>query len=92
MTKRYLLFSGSDYYPEGGTGDFRGSFDTIEEAKACDGSWIPTGYSDREWPSWKEIVDSTDFSSVGYWDHTAARWNPGGLNGWFKSRQEYLDA
>lgn len=26
--KRYLVFAGYDYYPEGGWGDFQGSFDT----------------------------------------------------------------
>lgn len=30
--KRYLLFGGSTYYPEGGWADFRGAFDSIEEA------------------------------------------------------------
>ena len=32
--KRYLLFSGNDYYPTGGWGDFVDDFDTIEEAEA----------------------------------------------------------
>ena len=31
--KRYLLFSGYTYYPDGGWEDFRGSFRTLEEAK-----------------------------------------------------------
>ncbi len=31
--KRYLLFSGDEYYPLGGWNDFKGSFDTLEEAK-----------------------------------------------------------
>lgn len=30
--KRYLLFMYDDYYPGGGWNDFRGSFDTPEEA------------------------------------------------------------
>lgn len=30
--KRFLLFAGFNYYPEGGWSDFRGSFDTAEEA------------------------------------------------------------
>lgn len=30
--KRYLLFYGETYYPAGGWGDFRGSFDTLREA------------------------------------------------------------
>jgi hypothetical protein len=32
--KRYMLFSGNQYYPAGGMDDFRGSFDTIDEAKS----------------------------------------------------------
>ena len=30
--KRFLLFSGWNYYPSGGVDDFNGSFDTKEEA------------------------------------------------------------
>lgn len=30
--KRYLLFSGDDYYPCGGWDDFEGDFDTLEES------------------------------------------------------------
>jgi hypothetical protein len=30
--KRYLLFTYEDYYPGGGWSDFRGSFDTPEDA------------------------------------------------------------
>ena len=29
----FYLFSGDDYYPNGGANDFIGSFSTIEEAK-----------------------------------------------------------
>jgi hypothetical protein len=31
--KRYLLFSGSNYYASGGWNDFREDYDTLEEAK-----------------------------------------------------------
>lgn len=31
--KRFLLFVGEEYYPCGGWHDFRGAFDTAEEAK-----------------------------------------------------------
>lgn len=30
--KRYWLFSGDRYYPSGGMDDFKGCFDTVEEA------------------------------------------------------------
>ena len=32
MTKQYFFFSGCDYYPCGGMGDFKGSFGSLEEA------------------------------------------------------------
>ena len=32
--KKYLLFTFLNYYPEGGMQDFRGSFDTLEEAES----------------------------------------------------------
>jgi hypothetical protein len=32
MKKQYLLFAGDDYYPQGGCWDFKGSFNSIEEA------------------------------------------------------------
>lgn len=33
--KRFILFAYSHYYPLGGWHDFRGAFDTIEEAVAA---------------------------------------------------------
>jgi hypothetical protein len=30
--KRYLLFTGTNYYPKGGARDYKGSFDSIEDA------------------------------------------------------------
>ena len=33
MIKKYLLFSYAQYYPSGGIGDLRGSYDSIEEAE-----------------------------------------------------------
>lgn len=32
MNKQFLLFAGDDYYPEGGAYDFKGSFETEEDA------------------------------------------------------------
>lgn len=31
--KRFLLFGGDTYYPRGGMDDFKGDYDTIDEAK-----------------------------------------------------------
>jgi hypothetical protein len=32
--KRFLVFAGDMYYPDGGWNDFRGAYDTLKEAKA----------------------------------------------------------
>lgn len=32
--KKLMLFGHEDYYPSGGWGDFKGDFDTVEEAQA----------------------------------------------------------
>ena len=29
---QYLVFAGDDYYPSGGAGDFRASYETLEQA------------------------------------------------------------
>ena len=33
MTKKYLLFAGNQYYPNGGAEDFIGFYDTVEHAQ-----------------------------------------------------------
>lgn len=53
--KRYLLFMYDQYYPSGGWGDFKGSFDTLEEALA----YTPTTHLDC-----REVVDSHTGESV----------------------------
>jgi hypothetical protein len=49
--KRYLLFAGDDYYPQKAWYEFRGSFDTIEEAKGISNYYAK--YFD-----WWQIVDT----------------------------------
>lgn len=34
MAKRYLLFAGEYYYPSGGFHDYKGSFETINDARS----------------------------------------------------------
>ena len=31
--KRYMLFAGDQYYPNGGMRDYQGSYDTVDEAR-----------------------------------------------------------
>jgi len=49
---RYAVFSGSDYYPEGGWMDYRNSFNTVEEASAYGKGLKEGGDSD-----WFHVVD-----------------------------------
>lgn len=51
MTKRFLCFTG-DYHPDGGWRDFRGVYDTIEEAQHAN----PVVGRDVDEP-WRQIVD-----------------------------------
>lgn len=49
--KRYLAFSGDNYYPGGGWNDYKGSEDSLEMAKLlCDGEWghIVNSETERE--------------------------------------------
>lgn len=47
-TKRYILFSGEDYYPLGGWKDFVGVYETIDEATKAGESLSN---------NWWEVVD-----------------------------------
>ena len=49
--KRYLVFSGDNYYPCGGWFDFKGSFNTKEE--------ILKFFQKNGWGDWCQVVDST---------------------------------
>lgn len=48
--KRFLLFAGSTYYPEGGWCDFQGGFDSREEAE--------THFHTLSGMDWHHIVDT----------------------------------
>ena len=48
--KRYLLFAGAKYYPQGGWNDFKSAFDTELEAQRA-----ANGMS----KDWMQIVDTT---------------------------------
>jgi hypothetical protein len=53
--KRFLLFAGYDYYPHGGWNDFKGAFDTIEEAQTAFTKFIQedSGFT------WGHILDTS---------------------------------
>lgn len=50
--KRYMVFAGSWYYPDGGWKDFIGAVDTIEEGVEKAKSW--------DYRDWWTIVDSSN--------------------------------
>lgn len=50
MDNKILLFAGENYYPSGGWDDYRGSFDTIEDAK----KWLQENISGSD--LWAHIV------------------------------------
>ncbi len=70
--KRVFLFAGETYYPSGGMSDYRGAFDSIEEAKAA---------LDREDWEWGQIAELTDEGLVCGWWWTIA-------SGWYYKRVE----
>lgn len=57
--KRYLLFAGEEYYPSGGWNDFRGAFDTLEEARLA--AFEPRGC---EYGYWFHVVDTQTMKEV----------------------------
>ena len=61
--KKYLLFAGHSYYPEGGFNDFRKSFDSVEYAKKWFGlnhKKISISYIDH----WGHVVDRDNLKIV----------------------------
>jgi hypothetical protein len=70
LKKRYLLTAGDNYYPESGTGDWKGCFETFEEAKAQVSNAGPARYKVAGYTStfdWYQIIDLATW--VGAEDH-----------------------
>lgn len=71
--KRYLGFAGPKFYAKGGWADFKGDFDTIDEAvRACETQDPDTGL-------WAHVVDTADLRviMVGDWENTGPKWDEG---------------
>lgn len=70
MQKRFILFAGDHYYPEGGWDDFQGFFDTAEEAFAKakekiifednSGSYSFDWYNVVDALTWEVVIEDTD--------------------------------
>jgi hypothetical protein len=61
--KRYFLFAGDNYYPDGGWDDFKSMSDDIEELKNSTGGW-----------DWAHIIDSTTGRRVAFWGSRIKEW------------------
>ncbi len=66
--KRFLLFTGFNYYPSGGWDDFANSFDTAEEAKVVGEHFINNQCGD-----WAHIVDVVSCAKL-VWSQTDKEW------------------
>lgn len=60
---RYALFAGGIYYPAGGAGDFRGAFETLEEAQQA--AEVQTG--PHRWWHIAEVDSDGDMRIVDWW-------------------------
>jgi len=61
--KRFLVFAGDCYYPEGGMNDFQDDFDTLEEARSFEAKIkkkLESDWGDLNWHdfNWTRIWDS----------------------------------
>jgi hypothetical protein len=59
--KRYLLFAARDYYPDGGWRDFKGDFNSVEEALVQITGWFESKYLRTAWgwdTFWFQLVDT----------------------------------
>lgn len=73
--KKYLLFAGDNYYPDGGLLDYKGDFDTVEDAiewarknykKIGNEGLVQKKYIDQ----WGHVVRSVDMSIVREWSRS----------------------
>ena len=59
-TKRFVFMAGDVYYASGGFADFRGSFDTKEEAEVARDEWL----KENNFLTWTQIGD---LATGDYW-------------------------
>lgn len=76
--KKYLLFSGKSYYANGGILDFKGSFDSLEDAVAKGRYQLDNTYED-----WFHVYDSESNIVKAYIDGSCC----GNVTGWVKGNE-----
>jgi hypothetical protein len=65
LMKRYFLFAGSVYYPDGGWSDFQGSFDSVKDATDYALSNLePYEKEDVGRFNWYHVIDAFDWTTV----------------------------
>lgn len=60
--KRFLVFAFDHYYPKGGMNDFKGSFDTKEEAIAFSNTL--QNVPDESWEDWEKFSVTPRYDKV----------------------------
>ena len=77
--KRFYLFAGDDYYPAGGVGDYRNSFNTIDAAiDHFEAYNIKASMRGEMAWDWYQVVDSHNMNVVAHGRHVASkRYNDG---------------
>lgn len=64
--KRYLLFMGLVYYPQGGVKDLAANCDSIEE---CNGVWVKNLSKDHSKGLYPDINEYIEFQKEYTWAH-----------------------
>jgi len=62
--KRFVWMAGSTYYASGGFHDYRGSFDTKEEAEAKQKEWLDENGKEYNWSHIADL-DTGEFTGSG---------------------------
>lgn len=57
--KRYWLFEGKEYYPNGGMEDFVGDYDSVDGAKTAFDNAQAAEVKENRKADWAQIADST---------------------------------
>lgn len=63
MVKRYMLFAGEYYYAAGGSHDYTGSYDVLEDAVAAGKNFI-----EKDTYTWFNIFDTQEDETVDLYD------------------------
>lgn len=82
--KKIALFAGHNYYPEGGVGDFRGFFQTVDHAQRAFIASAVDIAGDSYIDNWGQIVDPSTMEVLymGYVGYTGDYLTPGEPKWW----------